>query len=41
MNVKSFQEKDYDDFAGLRRQKNKANSKPIAGLWPEIRSSKY
>ena len=25
MNVRSFQERDYDDFAALRRQKNKAN----------------
>ena len=27
MNVKSFQERDYDDFAALRQQKNKANFK--------------
>jgi len=26
----------YEDFRGFGRRKNKANSKPIAGLWPEI-----
>ena len=29
----------YEDLAGWMRRKNKANSKPIAGHWPEIRSS--
>jgi len=31
MNVKSFQERDYDDFAALRQQKNKAKRRPLAG----------
>ena len=30
MNLKSFQTKDYGDFAALRLPKNKANSKPIS-----------
>ena len=32
MNVKSFRTSDYDNFAALRLRKNKANSKPKAGL---------
>jgi len=27
MNVRSFQERDYDDFAGLRRQKKQSQNK--------------
>jgi len=29
---------DYEEFHALGRRKNKANSEPIAGLWPEIRN---
>jgi hypothetical protein len=32
--------KSYGDFSSQRQRKNKANSKPIAGLWPEARSTK-
>ena len=41
IDVTSFGKRDYDDFAALRLWKNKPNSKPNAGLWPEIRSTKY
>jgi len=30
----------YEGFSVFKRRKNKANSKPIAGLWTEIRSTK-
>jgi len=35
MNVKSIISMVYGDLDGLRRRKNKANSKPIAELWME------
>jgi len=30
--------KGYEDSCDFGRRKNKANSKPIGGLWPEILS---
>ncbi len=38
--VKSVLIKSYGDFGRLRRRKNKANSKPITGHWPEIRRNR-
>jgi hypothetical protein len=40
MNVRSFEKRDYGDFAALGLRKNKANSKPNAALWRQIRSTK-
>jgi len=31
---------DYVEFHALKWRKNKPNSKPIAGLWPEIQGTK-
>jgi len=36
--VKSILTMSYGDFDGPGRRENKANSKPIAGLWLEIRN---
>jgi hypothetical protein len=35
MNVRSFLTKDYEKHHAARLQKNKANSKPNASVWPE------
>jgi len=40
MNVSIYMKEEYEDFHAFVRRKNKPNSKPITGLWPEIRSSK-
>ena len=36
MNISIYMKGDYEEFQALRRRKNKPNSKPIVGLWPEI-----
>jgi hypothetical protein len=36
MNANSVITRDYGENARFGLKKNKANSKPIAGLWPEI-----
>ena len=38
--VSIYMKGDYEEFQALKCRKNKANSKPIAGLCPEIRSTK-
>jgi len=41
MNVNIYRQENYENFHAFRPKKNKANSKPKAGLWPEIRSTKH
>jgi len=36
MSLSVYMKGDYEEFHALRRRKNKANSKPNAGLWVEI-----
>jgi len=38
MNARSIITRDYEGKLRFGLVKNKANSKPIAGLWPEIRN---
>ncbi len=41
MNVNKVLTKDYEEKSDWTPGENEPNSKPIAGLWPEILSSKY
>ena len=41
INAISLFTKDYENFMLHESQKNKAKTKPIAGLWPEIRSTNH
>jgi len=38
MGVSIYMKGDYEEKQRFGFEKNKANSKPIAGLWPEIRN---
>jgi len=40
MNVSVYKKGHYGELCDLMATKNKANSKPIAGFWPDIQSTK-